>query len=96
MAVLFCVCSWSYTNSEKKTQESDKLYRLWFVLDLTGSVYSAFCSCKHGSDQGCRHLGATLFEPDDFFQIKESLSPLCPHIGTPSQHPHSNLSLCLK
>ena len=51
---------------KEKTQEGEKYYRLWFVLDRNGSVYSAFCRCKGGADQGCRHLGATLFELDDF------------------------------
>jgi len=51
---------------KEKTQEGEKLYRLWFILDSNGSVYSAFCRCKGGADQGCRHLGATLFELDDF------------------------------
>ena len=36
------------------------------MLDSNGPVYSAFCRCKGGADQGCRHLGATLFELDDF------------------------------
>ena len=27
---------------------------------------TAFCRCKGGVDQECRHLGATLFELDDF------------------------------
>ena len=35
---------------KEKTQESEKLYRLWFVLDSNGSVYSAFCRCKGGAD----------------------------------------------
>ena len=48
------------------TQEAEKYYRLWFELDCNGSVCSAFCRCKGGADQGCRHLGATLFELDDF------------------------------
>lgn len=51
---------------KEKTQEGEKLYRLWFILDSNGSVYSAFCRCKGGADQGCRHLGATLFHLDDF------------------------------
>ena len=51
---------------KEKTQEGEKYYRLWFVLHSNGSVYSAFCKCKGGADQGCRHLGATLFELDDF------------------------------
>ena len=51
---------------KEKAQEGDKLYRLWFFLNSTGSVCSAFCRCKGGADQGCRHLGATLFELDDF------------------------------
>ena len=50
----------------EKTQEGNKLYRLRFVLDSTGSAYSAFCRCKGGADQGCRHLAATLFELGDF------------------------------
>ena len=36
------------------------------MLDCNGSVYSAFCRFKGGADQGCRHLGATLFELDNF------------------------------
>ena len=36
------------------------------MLDCSGSVFSAFCRCKGGAHQGCRHLGATLFELDDF------------------------------
>ena len=51
---------------KEKTQEGEKLYRLSFVLDSNGSVYSAFCRCKGGADQGSSHLGATLFELDDF------------------------------
>ncbi|CAH3043768.1 unnamed protein product, partial [Pocillopora meandrina] len=39
---------------KEKTQEGDKLYRLWFIVDLTRSVYSAFCGCQGGADQGCR------------------------------------------
>ena len=30
------------------------------VRSFTGSVYSAFCRCKHGADQDCRHLGVTF------------------------------------
>ena len=48
------------------TPEGDKLYKLWFILKPNGSIYSAFCKCKGGADQGCRHLGAALFELDDF------------------------------
>ena len=62
----FSVCSWSYTNSERKIREGDILYKLWFVVDLAGSVYSAFCRCQGGADQRCRHKGETLFELDDF------------------------------
>ena len=54
------------STQKEKTQDGEKLYRLWFILDSNGCVYSAFCRCKGGADQGCRHLGATLFELDDF------------------------------
>ena len=49
-----------------QTPEGDRMYSLWFILKPNESVYSAFCTCKGGADQGCRHLGATLFELDDF------------------------------
>ena len=56
MAVFFCVFVARVILTQKeKTQEGDKLNRLWFVLGLTGSMYSAFCRCKGGADQGCRH-----------------------------------------
>ena len=29
-------------------------------------MYTAFCRCKGGADQGCRNLGATFFDLDDF------------------------------
>ena len=51
---------------KEKNQKGEKLYRLWFVLDSAGSVYSAFSRCKGGADQGCRYLRAMLFELDDF------------------------------
>ena len=41
-------------------------YRLWFIISPNGSVYSAFCECKSGSDQGCKHLAASLFELEEF------------------------------
>ena len=57
MAVSFFVIVAGVIPTQKeKTQEGEKLYRLWFVLDTNGSVYSAFCRCKGGADQGCRHL----------------------------------------
>ena len=93
MAVFFCVFVAGVIPTQKeKTQEGHKLYRLWFVLDSTRSVYFAFCRCQGEADQGCRHLGATLFELDVFLS-NQSLSPLCLHIGTPCQHLHINLSL---
>ena len=75
----------------EKTQEGDKLYRLWFVLDSTGSAYSAFCRCKGGADQGCRHLGATLFELGDFLSNQRnsvtSMSAYCNPKPTPTLKP---------
>ena len=50
MAAFFSVCGWSYKNSERKTQEGDKLYRLWFVVDSSESVYSDFRRCQGGGD----------------------------------------------
>ena len=81
------VASWGHSNTEGKTQEGEKLYRLWFILDSNGSVYSAFCRCKGGADQGCRHLEATLFELDDFLSNQRksvtSMSAYWNHKPTP-------------
>ena len=66
-SVFFCVFVAGVIPTQKeKTQEGEKLYRLWFILDSNGSVYPAFCRCKGGANQGSRHLGATFFELDDF------------------------------
>ena len=72
MAVfLFCVFVAGVIPTQKeKTQEGEKLDRLWFILDSNGSVYSAFCRCKGGAHQGSRHLGAILFELDDFLSTQ--------------------------
>ena len=52
--------------TQKEKIRGDILYKLWFVVDLAGSVYSAFCRCQGGADQRSRHKGETLFELDDF------------------------------
>ena len=93
MAVFFCVFVAGVipTQKEKKTQEGDKLYRLWFVLDSTGSVYFAFCRCQGEADQGCRHLGATLFELDVFLSNQRksvtSMSAYLDPLPTPTHKP---------
>ena len=75
----------------EKTQEGNKLYRLRFVLDSTGSAYSAFCRCKGGADQGCRHLAASLFELGDFLSNQRnsvtSMSAYCNPKPTPTLKP---------
>ena len=35
---------------KEKTQEGDKLYRLWFVVDSSETVYSDFRRCQGGAD----------------------------------------------
>ena len=44
------------------------------MLDSNRSVYLAFCRCKDGAGQGCRHLGATLFELDFLFNKRKSVT----------------------
>ena len=51
---------------KEKTREGRPEYRLWFIISPKGSVYSAFCECKGGPDQRCKHLGASLFELEEF------------------------------
>ena len=56
-------------------------------------MYSALCRCKGGADQGCGHLGVTLFELDDFLSNQRksvtSMSAYCNPKPTPTLKPVS-------
>ena len=67
-----------------KTPEGNRCYKLWFILDKRGSVYSAFCQCKDGADQGCRHLGAAMFSLEDFLSGNRLAVTSYLHIGIPN------------
>ncbi len=71
------------------TQEGDKAYKLWFILQPDGSVYSAFCRCKGGADQGCRHLGAALFELDEFLSSERCSVTSLPAYWNPKPEPET-------
>ena len=70
-----------------KTPEGELMYSLWFILKPNGSVYSAFCTCKGGADQGCRHLGAALFELDDFLSKERPSVTSLPAYWNPKPMP---------
>ena len=70
-----------------KTPEGKRCYRLWFILDKMGSIYSAFCQCKGGADQGCRHLGAALFSLEDFLSGNRLLVTSVPAYWDPQPAP---------
>ena len=72
---------------KEKTQEGAKHYRLWFILSPNGTIYSAYCTCKGGSDQGCRHLGATLFELEDFLCNERQSVTQVPAYWNPKPQP---------
>ena len=74
---------------KEKTQEGDRVYKLWFILKPNGSIYSAFCRCKGGADQGCRHLGAALFELDDFLSSERSAVTSLPAYWNPKPMPQT-------
>ena len=74
---------------KEKTQEGGKMYKLWFILRPNGSIYSAFCRCKCGADQGCRHIGATLFELDDFLSSERTAVTSLPAYWNPKRTPQS-------
>jgi hypothetical protein len=59
------------------------------VFSRTGSVYSAFCRCKGGVDQGCRHLGATLFELDEFLSSERCSVTSLPAYWNPKPKPET-------
>ena len=71
----------------EKTQEGGKMYKLWFILRPNGSIYSAFCRCKGGADQGCRHIGAALFELDDFLSGERTAVTSLPAYWNPKPTP---------
>ena len=39
-----------FPTQKDKTPEGNRCYKLWFILDKRGSVYSAFCQCKGGAE----------------------------------------------
>ena len=39
-----------FPTQKDKTPERNRCYKLWFILDKRGSVYSAFCQCKGGAE----------------------------------------------
>ena len=45
--------------------------------------------CKGGADQGCRHIGATLFELDDFLSSERSAVTSLPAYWNPKRTPQS-------
>ena len=74
-------------SQKDKTQENAKEYNLWFILDCLGSVFSAFCNCKGGGDQGWRHLGATLFELENFLSNRKKSVTSCSAYWIPKPSP---------
>ena len=74
---------------KEKTPEGRKAYRLWFIVGPNGSIYSAFCECKGGSDQGCKHLGAALFELEDFLSNERTAVTSLPAYWQPKPQPEN-------
>ena len=74
---------------KEKTPEGRPEYRLWFIISPNGSVYSAFCECKGGSDQGCKHLGASLFELEEFLSDERTSVTSLPAYWQPKPKPQN-------
>ena len=68
----------------RKPQRAKKAYRLWFIAELNGSIYSAFYECKGGSDQGCKHLGTAFFEHEEFLSNERTSVTCLPAHKTPT------------
>ena len=61
----YCLVKFLVKPKQRKEDPLNKtpFYKGWIVLDTTGpSIYSAYCACKGGTDGGCRHIVASLFE----------------------------------
>ena len=62
---------------------------MWFIISPNGSVYSAFCECKGGSDQGFKHLGASLFELEEFLSDERTSVTSLPAYWQPKPKPQN-------
>lgn len=71
----------------KKNQEGTKYFRLWVIFSPDGSIFSAYCICKGGTDQGCKHLGAVLFELEDFLCNERNFVTSGPAYWSPKPTP---------
>lgn len=78
-----------HTNTVRKITEGRPEYRLWFTISPHGSIYSAFCECKGGSDQGCTHLGASLFELEEFLYDERTSITSLPAYWQPEPKPQN-------
>ena len=76
-----------FPTQKDKTPEGNRCYKLWFILDKRGSVYSAFCQCKGGADQGCRHLSAAMFSLEDFLSGNRLAATSVPAYWDPQPEP---------
>ena len=56
---------------KEKTHKGNRVYKLWFILKPNGSIYSAFCRCIGGADQGCRHWNCSVWVGRLPFQWKK-------------------------
>ncbi len=73
--------------TQNNRMPGDKMYSLWFILKPSGSVYFAFCTCRGGADQGCRHLGAALFKLDNFLSKERPSVTSLPAYWNPKPMP---------
>ena len=86
-AMFYVIVGEVIPTQKELTQEGTKYYKLWFILQPNGSIYSAFCRCKGGADQGCRHLGAALYELDDFLSNNRNSVTSIPAYWNPKPTP---------
>ena len=73
----YCSIKFLVKPKQRKEDPINKtpFYKGWIILDSSEpSVHSAYCACKGGSDGGCRHTVACLFEIAEYSNINNDLN----------------------
>lgn len=59
----FCFFKFKVKPTERaKTEDGQATYNSFIILTSSEEVHAAFCPCEGGSDGGCRHVAAVLFD----------------------------------
>lgn len=64
-------CSGSDLTILKQQRLSEVPLKAWVIINSTGEVYSAHCTCTAGVAETCAHVGALLFKVEATVRCRE-------------------------